>query len=641
VNSLALQPLRIGSVELRNRVAQSATVNNLGRNLAITHEQIAFYSERAMGGVGAIVTEGLSVHPTSIPNSTVPLAYDKRLVEGFARLASAVHDGGSAIFGQLWHVGRQALWNPALVPWAPSGRRDPYSGTTPHVMTDAEILDVIEGFAAATANLRRAGFDGVELHAAHGYLIAQFLSPLSNQRDDRWGGSPQNRARFAVELIRACRAAAGESFVVGVKLSVHEYVDGGLTLEDAQLIAQYLAGAAPPDYFATGQGNFSPSLEKHVPDMHFGDRPFAHLARGIREAAGGVPVMAISKIPDLATASALLAEGVADLVGMSRALLADAHLVRKAAAGQTPRPCVYCNVCWEYIHGGRPVACLYAPETGRESEVETAPPPAARRRIHVIGGGPAGLEFSRVALQYGHHVHIHEGSAVLGGRLRAEARVPGQEVYHAAADWLEGEVRRLGAEISTGLEIGLSEAGNLAGDLTVIATGAVPAVEGLPGISDVIPLDGLLERPAASLADPVVIVDEIEAEPVYGVAVELARRGLRVSIVTRRAAIGRRVAYISMIGVFRRLDEAGVRMHPLAVPVRVMDGEMIVAHPFSGQESRLGPVGTVVRAGPYQSPIPDLASHDLVIGDASSPREILPVVREANVTAQRIFGASR
>ena len=627
----ALTPLRVGGIELRNRIAMSATVNNLGLNREVTDAQIAFYAERAAGGVGAIVTEGMSVHPTSIPNPTVPLAYDPDLVPGLRRLADGVHREGAALFGQLWHVGRQALWNPGLIPWGVSGQRDHYSGSTPHVMTEAEILEVIEGFVQGARNLREAGFDGAELHGAHGYLINQFLSPSSNQRDDRWGGSLENRTRFAVELINGVKAAAGDDFVVGIKLSVDEYIQGGLDLEATQAIVEHLTRVARPDYIATGQGNFSPSLEKHVPDLHFEDLQFSHLPRGVREVSDGIPVMAVSKVPGVEAASRLVDDGSADFVGMVRALLADAHLVRKALEGTPARPCIYCNVCWDYIHTGRAVACVYAPDSERPSEA-ARPTEGAPLRVDVVGGGPAGLEFARVALQRGKQVHVHEASAAVGGRMRREAQVEGREVYQQGVDWLEGEVRRLGGEISLNDPVDLDETGKLDGDLRVVATGAVPILTDLPGVADVRSLEEVVADPDG-LKGPIVIVDEVEAEPVYGVAEELARRGYEVSLVSRRAALGRRVPYINLIGVHRRLDELGIAVHLLTVPERAEGGDLIVSHAFSGRERVLGPVGTLVQAGPYRSSVEDIGSAGLVVGDASAPRDLLAAVREANTYA--------
>jgi 2,4-dienoyl-CoA reductase-like NADH-dependent reductase (Old Yellow Enzyme family) len=640
LTSLSLQSLQVGSLKLRNRIVFAATVNNLGLNLEITDEQIAFYTERAIGGVGAIVTEGLSVHASSIPNPTVPLAYDERLIPGFARLAESVHLAGAAIFGQLWHVGRQALWNPSLAPWGVSGQRDPYSGSTPHVMTECEIFQVIDGFVTAAKNLFQAGFDGVELHGAHGFLITQFFSPLSNLRTDQWGGSLENRCRFAVEITRRIREATGDSFVVGIKLPVHEYTDGGLDLEGSQAITDHLVRNARPDYFATGQGNFSPSLEKHVPDLHFQDLAFEHLHKGIRSVSDGVPVMAVTKVPDVAAADGLIERGSADFVGFSRALIADAHMVRKTIEGLLPRPCIYCNVCWDFIHTGRAIACTYAPETGREAELSQLKKGGrSGLKVHVIGGGPAGLEFARVMLQEGNTVHVHEATGALGGRLHREALVPGRENYQKAVEWYRQEIRRLGGQMSLNDEVQLEHVGWLDGDVTVVAIGAVPIVDGLVGVDKVFALEEVISS-SAEVSGPLVIVDEIEGEPVYGVAEALAARGLEVSIVTRQPSIGRRVPYVNLIGVFRRLDEANVKLHTSSIPIRAVDGELIVAHALSGRERSLGHVATIVRAGPYQTSIQDHSLFDLVVGDASAPRELLAVVREANIQARTLLSQS-
>lgn len=636
-----LDPLIVGGVTLRNRTAMSATVNNLGRNDDITDRLVAFYRERALGGIGAIVTEGLSVHPTSIPNPTVPLAFDQELIPGFRKLSEAVHEAGAVVFGQLWHVGRQALWNPSLVPWGVSGMRDPYSGSTPHVMTDTEIVDVVDGFVSSAVNLQRAGFDGVELHGAHGYLITQFLSPFSNQRTDRWGGTIENRSRFVLEIIAGIRKAAGDEFVIGLKLPAHEYVTGGLDLEGTQELVAHIVGQDRPDYLATGQGNFSPSLEKHVPDLHFPDVPFAHLPRGVRAVSDGVPVMAITKVPDQAAAQLLIDEGSADLVGMSRPLIADPHLVRKWSEGVPQRPCIFCNVCWDYIHTGRAVSCVYAPDSYLDGPRSSdAPRLGPGLTIHVIGGGPAGLEFARVALEEGNGVVLHEASNAVGGRMSREAEVEGREVYGHAVSWLEGEVLRLGGEIVVNDPVPLQESRSLDGDLTVVATGAVPVVDPLAGLDRVVSLEDVIAG-RAEIVDPVVIVDEVEAEPVYGVAEQLVRAGHQVALVTRRAAIGRRVPYINIIGVHRRLDELGIAVHALTVPKRVIEGVLTVAHAFSGREYPLGPVGTVVRAGPYRTTVDDQSAFEVVVGDASAPRDLLAAVRDASDHATALFAPPR
>ena len=650
----ALSSIACGGLVLDNRIAFAATVNNLGRNRQVTAEQVAFYAARAAGGTGLVVTEGLSVHPTSHPNDTTPMAYEPAMVPELRKIANAVHGHDRHVFGQLWHVGRQALWNPTMQPWAVSARRDPYSGTTPHVMTSAEIEQVVAGFVDSARNLRAAGFDGVELHGAHGYLITQFLSPSSNTRADVWGGSVANRSRFVVDVVRGIQAACGADFPVALKITAHEYVDAGLDLELSQETVDHLLSEVDLGYVAVSQANFSPSLEYHVPDQRFPDVPFEHLARGIHDAvAGRTPTMAVAKIPDVATASRLVDEGTADLIGMSRALLADPALVSKARTGQSARPCIYCNVCWERIHTGRAVHCIYAPDTGREASAPGRRAAGSNRSsvqdlplsVRVHGAGPAGLEFARVAAERGHSVELRERTSEAGGRLRGMAGVPGLESYGLAADWMTQAA--LDAGVTLVLDAGeMSEAARSTPvDVDVVAVGAHPHVEELAGVPSLSLADALDK--AQSLADPVVVVDEIEAEPVYAAVEALAAQGREVRIVTRQHSIGRRVAYISQIGLFRRLDEAGVTIHPLLAPVRVDDGELVVRHVFSRRESSLGPVGTVVRAGPFEANRADPselssgsgddeATRRVVIGDASSPREILAAVMEANDRASEL-----
>lgn len=614
-------------------------MNNLGHNLAVTPAQVAFYEARARGGAALVVTEGLSVHPTSVPNGTVPLAYDDSMVEGFARIADAVHAHGQLVAGQLWHVGRQSLWNPSLQPWSPSGERDPYSGSTPHAMSVAEIAEVVRGYVHSAENLLRAGFDGVELHGAHGYLITQFLSPSSNRRTDAYGGDTVGRSRMLIEIINGIRDACGDDFIIGLKLSAHEYVAGGLDLEETQAIVSLLAERQRPDYLGVSQANFSPSLEYHVPDLAFPDVPFADLAAGVRTVADGIPTMALAKVPDLETASRLIDEGVADLVGMSRAWLADPQLVARTARGEQPRPCVYCNVCWDFIHTGRAVACIYEPETGREAV--TAPltelPPERRRSVHIVGAGPAGLEAARVAAIVGHDVHLHEASPRAGGRLAWEATVPGRERMGAAADWLVQAARDAGATVHLDDPVDDGRSRQWAREGTVLtATGATPVVDPLPG-SEPLSLQAAWEQ-RDQLVGPVVVVDEMEEEPVYAVATALAASGLEVHIVTRREAVARRVAFVSRIGLLRRLDEQGIRTHPQVVPQRVEDGELVGAHVFSARERVVCRVGTVVRAGPYASTV--AAGTDragaIVIGDASAPRDYVAVTQEAHRVASAL-----
>jgi len=630
----ALTEFGLGSVRLDNRLAFLSTVNNLGANRRITDAQVAYYEARAEGGTGLIITEGMSVHPTSVPNGAVPFAFDPEMIPDLRRISDAVHRHDRAIYAQLWHAGRQALWNPGLQPWGVSGTRDSYSGSTPHVMSDGEVWQLVEGFAASARHLKEAGYDGAELHGAHGYLINQFLSPWSNQRTDHWGGSTRGRSRFLVEVVKAIRLACGDSFGIGLKLTADEYVEGGLEFDESCAAMDYVLSEVGLEFLAVSAANFSPSLEYHVADRRFPDAHLEHLARGMREvAAGRTAIMALCKIPNVETASRLIDSGACELVGMARALIADAAIVNKVRRGEAPRPCIFCNTCWEHIHTGRPAFCVYNPEASRELELRNRAAAAGTSenplQIAVVGAGPAGLEYARVASERGHDVHVFEASDEVGGRFRRESQVTGLESYGSAVDWLDASARAAGARIETAAAADVPRVGF---DLTVVATGANPLVTPIRGVETVSMEDAL--RNPAELKQPVVVIDEVEAEPVYAAVEMLVAHGLEVKLVTRRASIGRRVAYASMIGVFRRLDSLGVPIFNLLTPQSVEDGSLRAMHVFSRRPHDLGQVGTVVQAGPY---VPNSATvqtpNARVIGDASAPRDALAVVLEAHLAA--------
>ena len=631
---------------MRNRVVMMATVNNLGRNDLVTPSQVAFYEARARAGVAAIVTEGLSVHPTSIPNPTVPLAYQKDVQAGLAVLTQAVHAHGALIFGQLWHVGRNALWNVADVPWSPSPERDPFSGTTPHELTLDEIRELIDAFVLTAAGLQRAGFDGVEVHGAHGYLITQFLSPWSNKRTDSYGGDTEKRTRFVIELLRGIRAACGPRFVVGLKLSIDEFVPGGITLEESARIIDRIRTSARPDYFGVSQANFA-TLERHVPDMRFPASPFVNLARGIRDVAHDIPIIFMGRIRSPLEAEAILESGDADLIGMSRPLLADAELVAKAERGEADRirPCVYCNVCWEAIHSQRAIVCVHAPETGRESELRElrAVSRPSARQIRVIGAGPSGLATAVVAARRGHTVDVYEADDAPGGQLRLAAFVPGREEFARIQEHLLAEASRAGVKIHTreAVDADAVETWIDRGNTVVLATGSEPT-----GGSLETGLGSLTLESALPVEDwtgkQVVVVDEIDDEPTYALAETIAARGARVHLLTRRPQVGRRVAAVSMMGAFRRLDVAGVQIVPLHIPVRHEADRLIIRHVFSGNERQIAPVDTLIWCGPYRAR-DDLARELRArgravrsVGDCYAPRGAMLAILDGHLVGREL-----
>ena len=395
--------LEVGERTLRNRVVLSATLTNFGAGHRVTERWTNFLAERAKGGCGAIVTEVIAVDPAALSHGAIVTGYDKENEDGFKRTAEAVEGAGACLIAQLWHPGRQQLWSPVWSPKGISDQPDAYSWTVPHVMTTDELRQVIEEYVSVAQRLKRCGFGGVELHGAHGYLISQILSPWSNQRSDAYGGSLENRVRFVAEVCDAIRSTCGKDFVIGLKMPGDEGVEGGIDPDEAARITAALVRHGTLDYFAYSQGNFTNSLENHVPDMHFRRAPFLDIHKKIRPAAGGKPVMAIGRIAMPAEAEAAIVEGAGDLVGMTRALIADADWPNKAREGRVNdiRPSSYDNFAWGEIHLGKPLAEIHNPQLGAERRIQLA---AGRRHQEEAGcrggrrpGRPAGGACGRAA----------------------------------------------------------------------------------------------------------------------------------------------------------------------------------------------------------------------------------------------------
>jgi len=321
--SALFQPLTLAGKTLRNRACLTATLTNYGTGNRVTEKWQNFLIERAAGGTGMLITEGIAVDPNAVAHAAVIKGFDDANDDGFIETAKQVHAHGSLIVAQLWHAGRQQLWAPTHSPQGVSEQPDAYSWSVPHVMDDDEIHRVIDSYVEVAARFHHCGFDGVELHGAHGYLITQFMSPWSNTRNDQWGGSRENRLRFAIEIAGRIRQRCGENFIIGIKLSGDEGVSGGIDPAESKAITQALSDSGLFDYFAYSQGNFSISLENHVPDMHFDAGHFLSIAAGMRDAANGVPIMALGRVTDAVHANTILDNQQADLIGVLQSSAVD------------------------------------------------------------------------------------------------------------------------------------------------------------------------------------------------------------------------------------------------------------------------------------------------------------------------------
>jgi 2,4-dienoyl-CoA reductase-like NADH-dependent reductase (Old Yellow Enzyme family) len=637
-------PLTLGQRRLRNRVALSATLTNYGTGHRVTERWTNFLAERAKGGAGAIVTEVIAVDPAALAHAAIVTGFERENDDGFKRTAEAVEGAGACLIGQLWHPGRQQLWSPVWFPKGISSEPDAYSWTVPHVMSTDELRVVADAFVSVADRLKRCGFGGVELHGAHGYLLAQILSPWSNQRTDRYGGALENRLRFVAELCEAIRATCGKDFLLGLKLPGDEGVDGGIDAGEAARITAALAGPGTIDYFAYSQGNFSNSLENHVPDMHFRRAPFLDIAKSVRPAADGTPVMAIGRIAEPAEAEAAILEGAGDFVGLTRALIADADWPNKAREGRAReiRPSSYDNFAWGEVHLGKPLAEIHNPQLGAKGESNWRPAVARRkRRVTVLGAGPAGLQAARVAAERGHEVTLFSASHALGGKLKWEAQLPGRGEYGNLLAWMEQELRATSAKVERGGVATLADVLALKPEAVILATGSdlrpLKSIAGGVGARD---WHGY--RGTDRAAGTAVLFDMDHSAATYAVADALANRYEKLVLLTPRTDIARQVNYCSRIGIHRRLYQAEAEILVAAEPIAFKNGALTWRNVFSGQVREISGVALLLWSTPrlandaLAEPLRRAGLDVRLIGDCLAPRNLICAIHEGEAAALAI-----
>ncbi len=496
-----LSPGRIGTLELKNRIAVTAMGVSLSEDDGTVGERlIAYHEEQARGGAGLIISgvTGVAWPAGGVAMQQTAISED-RFVPGLKTLCDRVHTAGAKIAAQLHHGGLVAayaharwehpLWAPSMPP-PPKGNFTEYflmeelagmAGMKPptiKVLDKADIDQVIEQFAQGARRAKEAGFDGLEIHAGHGYLLSSFISPLTNTRTDEYGGILENRMRLLLEVIAAVRKQVGSEFPVWIKLDSREVgKDNGITIEDAKRSARMVeqAGAdaiTVTTYHETGNGKLH--SESHTPHIDGFNLPSA---AEIRKAVS-IPVLASGRVePELG--DAVIGKGQADFITMGRKLLADPHLPRKLAEGRREevRPCVYCYTCISAIYMGQPARCAVNPELGLE--FENTPPSAAPKHVVVIGGGPGGMESTRRLRAAGHRVTLIEKAERLGGTVRFAglAYEPNERIL----DWLAQEVEQSGADVRLGTEASIDLVRSLAPDHIIVATGALRGMPDIPG----------------------------------------------------------------------------------------------------------------------------------------------------------------
>jgi 2,4-dienoyl-CoA reductase-like NADH-dependent reductase (Old Yellow Enzyme family)/thioredoxin reductase len=598
-----LSPLWIGPRLVRNRVLVTAHEPRLAEGFQAGDRYIAYQRARARGGAGLQISGATPVHPSGVggAGSDALALVDDGAIPGLARLAEAIHGEGGTFLVQLAHYGPTAeSAEPGKPIWGPSAVASELTRDMPHVMSTREIADVVAGFGQAARRVREAGLDGCEILAAFGLLVAAFLSPYSNKRTDGYGGSFDNRLRFCLEIVDAVRRGAGADQIVGVRIPGDEMVVGGLDPATMTEVARRLEATGQVDYLNVAAGT---NLDRVTRATHWGPTPLPHglyvpLAAAIKQAVR-LPVFTTGRVVDPAMAEAILAEGKADMVGMTRAHLADPDLVRKIAAGRVNdiRPCVGANVCIAAVMGGRHVRCVHNPETGREHTWGPAMPAARPKRVVVIGGGPAGLEAARSAAARGHRVELYERSASLGGQARWVGAVPAMRELAKIVAWQEAQLEQLQVVVHRNAAMTPEAVAGLDADAVIVATGALtrrPAIVGAAEAGITIATPQEVFDGAGAGARTAIVSDEAGLYGAIGAAEVLAARGTAVHLVTPAFMIGEDMDVVRRVPVHQRLVAAGCRVYTTRKLARIEGGDAVLASVYGTDEERIAGVDLIV-----------------------------------------------
>ncbi|MBL8487461.1 MAG: NADPH-dependent 2,4-dienoyl-CoA reductase [Rhodocyclaceae bacterium] len=470
-----LAPLDLGFTTLRNRVLMGSMHTGLEDIPNGYDRMAAFYAERARGGVGLIVTGGFAPNADSMVMPGDSILNNEAVAEKHKVITEAVHREGGKICLQVLHTGRYAY---VKQPVAPSAVKAPINPSTPRALTEEEIQQTLDDYAQCSAMAQVAGYDGVEIMGSEGYLINQFIAPATNQRDDRWGGSFENRIRFAVECVSRVRARVGLNFIIIFRLSMLDLVDGGSTWDEIVALAKAIEQAGAT-IINTGIGWHEariPTIAVMVPRA-----AYTWVTRRMKGQVK-IPLVTTNRINDPAVAEAVLARGDADMVSMARPFLADPEFVKKAAENRADEinTCIACNqACLDHIFSRKLCSCLVNPRACAETEIK-ATPATAKKKVAVVGAGPAGLAAAANLAERGHAVTLFEASAELGGQFNLARRIPGKEEFGETIRYFRRRLELTGATVRLGTR---ATAADLAGfDHVILATGIVPRTPAIPGI---------------------------------------------------------------------------------------------------------------------------------------------------------------
>ncbi len=622
---LLFSPLQVGPITLRNRILSTAHQTNLVEEHVPTSAMAAYHEARARGGIGLIVLEACAVHPSGLLTIHTIDGTTERVVPAYAAIAAAVHPHGAAVFAQLFHGGREIVYSTYRhAAYAPSAVPTDRFHIMPRPLDRADIDEIITGYGRGTALARQAGLDGVELCASHGYLPAQFWSPSTNQRDDEYGGSLENRVRFALRALEAMNAAAGGAIAVGMRVSIDELTPTGMRQPQTLEVLDYLVSRVRLDFINVIGGSSATYRASSyiVPPILLAHADFTAHAAAVKGRVP-MPVFVGSRIGDPRDAEEILRRGDADVVGMTRAMIVDPQMPVKARAGRFEEIhfCLGCNqACIGHYHKDLPIGCVQNPAAGHEQELATLAPPARRKRVLVVGGGPGGMHAAIAATERGHRVTLMERGRELGGQLLVAARAPTRrEVAETALDNYRRDLKRLGVEVRLGTTVTPEVVHEAGADAVILAVGSRPYVPDLPGIRSRHVLGVAEVLAGVQTGRSIAVLDWAGDWPGLDAADLLASVGKRVTLVSSTLYPGEALHQYVRNVYLERMYRLGVTMMPHHEPVAVQAGAVTLRNQFTHELITLEGVDNVVLS---LGRVADTELYDLLKGQVAELYQI-------------------
>ncbi|MBZ9559655.1 MULTISPECIES: NADH:flavin oxidoreductase [unclassified Modicisalibacter] len=579
-----LQPLQIKHLTLKNRVMLTAHEPAYAEDGMPKARYRAYHVERARAGVALTMTAGsATVSRDSPPAFNNILAHRDEVVPWMRELTDACHEYDTAVMIQLTHLGRRTRWDKG--DWLPivsaSHHREAAHRAYPKTAEDWDIARIIDDYADAAERMHAAGLDGLEIQA-YGHLLDQFWSPLTNELDGPYGGSLDNRLRLTFEILAAIRARVGERFLLGVRYTGDECLPGGLDADDGVTISHRLKDSGLVDFLNVVRGHIDtdPGLTDVIPVQGMPGAPHLDFAGEIRRAVD-FPTFHGAKIQDVATARHAIASGKVDMIGMTRAHMADPHLMRKVIEGREAeiRPCVGANYCLDRIYQGGAAYCIHNPATGRETSLpHTITPATARRKVVVIGTGPGGLEAARVAAERGHEVVVFEAADAPGGQIRLTAQSPRRREMMGIIDWRYERCQALGVTFHFNVFAENDEVLAEAPEVVIVATGGLPNERALETGNDLVVTGWDILSGHARPGSDVLVYDDAGDHTALQAAEIIARAGGRVEYMTADRALAPEVMAMNLVPYLRALQQLDVTFTPSFRLTGVRrDGEALLA----------------------------------------------------------------